>query len=182
MPLGEAFPDLLAAAQCGAPWAFERLYRDVAPAVSGYLRLQGAPEPEDVASEVFIGVFSNLGGFTGDELSFRSWVFTIAHRRLTDERRRAGRRPPLAPSVEVDPVGGDVESEALSSLGTERVHRLCADLPPDQRAVLLLRLVADLTVEQTADVIGKSAGAVKQLQRRGLAGVRQQLEHEGVTL
>jgi RNA polymerase sigma factor (sigma-70 family) len=176
------FPDILAAAQCGAPWAFDRLYRDLAPAVAGYLRLQGAPEPDDLASEAFIGVFSSLGGFAGDERAFRSWVFTIAHRRLTDERRRAGRRPVLAYAAEVEAVGGDVEAEALGSLGTERVHRLCADLPPDQRAVLLLRLVADLTVEQTADVIGKSPGAVKQLQRRGLAAVRKQVEREGVTL
>jgi RNA polymerase sigma factor (sigma-70 family) len=176
------FADVLAAAQCGAPWAFDRLYRDLAPAVAGYLRLQGAPEPEDLTSEAFIGVFSNLRAFAGDERSFRSWVFTIAHRRLTDERRRAGRRPAIAHTAELDAVGGDVESEALTSLGTERVYRLCQDLPPDQRAVLLLRMVADLTVENTADVIGKSPGAVKQLQRRGLAAVRRQLESEGVTL
>jgi RNA polymerase sigma factor (sigma-70 family) len=176
------FPDVLAAAQCGAPWAFDRLYRDLAPAVAGYLRLQGATEPEDLASEAFIGVFSSLRGFAGEERAFRSWVFTIAHRRLTDERRRNGRRPAVADTAPADPMGGDVEAEALASLGTERVHRLCGELPPDQRAVLLLRMVADLTVEQTAAVIGKSPGAVKQLQRRGLAAVRKQLEREGVTL
>lgn len=182
LPLGEVFPDVLAAAQCGAPWAFDRLYRELAPTVLGYLRLQGTPEPEDLASETFIGVFANLGSFAGDERAFRSWVFTIAHRRLTDERRRSGRRPALADAAQANPVGGDVEAEALGLLDTQRVHRLCADLPPDQRAVLLLRMVADLTVEQTADVIGKSPGAVKQLQRRGLAAVRKQLEREGVTL
>jgi len=182
LTVGEGFPDVLAAAQSGAPWAFERLYRDLAPAVAGYLRLQGAAEPEDLASETFIGVFSSLRSFTGNEPAFRSWVFTIAHRRLTDERRRHGRRPAVADKARADPIGGDVEAEALASLGTARVHRLCGELPPDQRAVLLLRLVADLTVEQTSEVIGKSTGAVKALQRRGLAAVRKKLERQGVPL
>jgi RNA polymerase sigma factor (sigma-70 family) len=176
------FPDVLAAAQAGAPWAFDRLYRDLAPAVAGYLRLQGAPEPDDLTSETFIGVFSKLGGFRGDEGAFRSWVFTIAHHRLIDDRRRAGRRPVTVECDAVEVAGGNVESEALAALGLDRVRRLCRDLPADQRAVLLLRLIADLTVEQTAEIIGKSEGAVKQLQRRGLAAVRHRLEREGVTL
>jgi RNA polymerase sigma factor (sigma-70 family) len=180
--LGEVFADVLAAAQAGAPWAFDRLYRDLAPAVTGYLRLQGAAEPDDVASETFIGVFSSLGAFTGDEDALRSWVFTIAHRRLIDERRKAGRRPALADCEVVEVTGGDVESDAMAALGLDRVRALCQDLPADQRAVLLLRLVGDLTVEQTAQALGKSPGAVKQLQRRGLGTVRHRIEREGVTL
>ncbi len=62
----------------------------------GYLRVQGAREPEDLTSEVFLGAFRGLSGFSGDEDQFRSWVFTIAHRRLTDERRRVSHRPQLA--------------------------------------------------------------------------------------
>lgn len=147
--------------------------------------MQGAREPEDLASETFIGVFGNIGPFNGDERAFRSWVFTIAHRRLIDEHRRGRRRPLLSdapPTDFADVAGGDVEAEALDSLGEERVRRLCQDLPRDQRAVLLLRLIADLTVEQTAEVVGKTPGAVKQLQRRGLGTLRHTLEREGVTL
>ena len=59
----------------------------------GYFRLQGAREPEDLVSEVFLGAFRSLDSFTGSEAQFRSWLFTIAHRRLTDERRRWARRP-----------------------------------------------------------------------------------------
>ena len=53
-------------------------------------------------------------------------------------------------------------------VGTEDVHRLCAGLPDDQRSVLLLRILADLTVEQVAEVMGRSVASVKALQRRGL--------------
>jgi RNA polymerase sigma-70 factor (ECF subfamily) len=62
------------------------------------------------------------------------------------------------------------------------VHELLAELTPDQRDVLLLRVVADLTVEQVAEVVGKPAGAVKALQRRGLAALRRLVEAEGVPL
>jgi RNA polymerase sigma-70 factor (ECF subfamily) len=177
----------LTAAQAGGEWAYERLYRSLAPAVAGYLRVQGAADPDDLTSEVFERAFMNLGRFSGGEAQFRSWVFTIAHHRLTDERRRIGRRPARVdgdvadlPAPEV-PVG-DVEDEAQRRLATERVRRLCEALVPDQRDVLLLRMLACLTVEEIAEALGKSPGAVKALQRRGLAAIRRQIEAQGVPL
>jgi len=97
MGTGLPFDDVLVAAQAGAPWAFEVLYRDLSPSVTGYLRLHGAAEPDDLASETFLGVFQGLAGFRGDEQALRAWVFTIAHRRLIDDWRRRSRRPELAP-------------------------------------------------------------------------------------
>jgi RNA polymerase sigma-70 factor (ECF subfamily) len=61
-------------------------------------------------------------------------------------------------------------------VGAADVHRLCAGLPDDQRAVLLLRILADLTVEQVAQVMGRSTASVKALQRRGLRALREQIE------
>ena len=178
MRTGLPFDDVLGAAQAGAAWAFEVLYRDLAPVVTGYLRLHGAAEPDDLASETFIGVFTGLAGFSGNEDALRSWVFTIAHRRLVDDWRRRSRRPQLSDEVEDlgTLVGGDVEDDVLVRAGADDVHRLCAGLPDDQRSVLLLRILADLTVEQVADVLGKSMASVKALQRRGLRTLRQQLD------
>src|SRR4051795_10584506 len=93
MGTGLPFDDILAAAQAGAPWAFEVLYRDLSPSVTGYLRLHGAAEPDDLASETFIGVFTGLAGFSGNEDALRAWVFTIAHRRLAADGRRRRRLP-----------------------------------------------------------------------------------------
>ena len=178
MRTGLPFDDVLVAAQAGAGWAFEVLYRDLAPVVTGYLRLHGAVEPDDLASETFIGVFTGLAGFTGDEAALRSWVFTIAHRRLVDDWRRRSRRPQLTDDAEdlSGLVGGDVEDDVLVRTGAEDVHRLCAGLPDDQRAVLLLRILADLTVEQVAQVMDRSLASIKALQRRGLRTLRHQLE------
>jgi RNA polymerase sigma factor (sigma-70 family) len=178
MRTGVAFDDVLTAAQTGAAWAFEVLYRDLSPVVTGYLRLHGAAEPDDLASETFLGVFTGLAGFSGDEDALRSWVFTIAHRRLIDDWRRRSRRPQVtddAGDLTLLP-GGDAEDDALLRVGTDDVHRMCAGLPDDQRSVLLLRILADLTVEQVATVMGRSVGATKALQRRGLRTLRERLE------
>ncbi len=71
---------------------------------------------------------------------------------------------------------------ALRSLSTDRVGDLCSRLAPDQREVVLLRVLGDLTVDQVAEVLGKSQGAVKQLQRRAFEALRRLLEREGVPL
>ncbi len=177
------FTEVLTAARANQGWAFQRLFDELARPVAGYLRMQGAREPDDLVNEVFLGVFSGVGNFEGDEGQFRSWVFTIAHRRLTDERRRLGRRPALTDNEpDANLSGGDVEEDALSSIGDERARQLLARLAPDQRDVLLLRIVADLTVEHTAEALGKTAGAVKALQRRGLAALRREILNEGVPL
>ena len=183
----ESFATLLTAALAGGEWAYERLYRSLAPAVAGYLRVQGAADPDDLTSEVFERAFTNLGRFSGGEAQFRSWVFTIAHHRLTDERRRVGRRPVQVHGDVSDlPPGhvptGNVEDEAQRRLATDRVRRLCEGLVPDQRDVLLLRMLACLTVEAIAEALGKSPGAVKALQRRGLTNIRRQMEQQGVPL
>lgn len=176
------FARVLAGAQADAPWAYERLYRSLSPSVCGYLRIQGAADPEDLTSEIFLGAFRGIRTFAGDEAQFRSWVFTIAHRRLTDERRARGCRPLLADAALPDAAGGDVEEEALRRLSAERVRTLCAGLAPDQGDVLVLRLVSGLTVEAIAGILGKTPGAVKALQRRGLCALRRNLEHQGVPL
>jgi RNA polymerase sigma-70 factor (ECF subfamily) len=180
MGTGLPFDDVLLAAQAGGAWAFEVLYRDLSPTVTGYLRLHGAVEPDDLASETFLGVFTGLAGFTGDESDLRAWVFTIAHRRLVDDWRRRSRRPQLAdePGDLAEHVGGDVEEDVLVRVGAENVERMCGGLPADQRSVLLLRILADLTVEQVAQVLGKSVASVKALQRRGLRTLRDRIESD----
>jgi RNA polymerase sigma-70 factor (ECF subfamily) len=181
--LGAQFPEILAAARAGADWAWTSVYRDISPAVLGYLRARGAREPEDLTGEVFLQLVRDLPRFAGDEHDFRAWVFVIAHHRLVDEGRRRARRPvDLAAEVPETREPDDVETEVLHGAAEDRVRRIIEQLAPDQRDVLLLRVLGELTVEEVATAIGKSAGAVKALQRRGLAGVKLALSREGVTL
>lgn len=178
----DRFAELLQGAKDGEPWAWEHIYRTYAPPVTGYLALRGAKEPEDLTSETLYHVARSIEGFEGDEASFRSWVFVIAHRRLIDARRTAGRRVEQA-SLDQDlaETGGDVESEALDNLALEDMQRLLEPLTEDQSSVIVLRMIADLSLEQTADIMGKRVGSVKALQRRALASLKRHLEAEGVS-
>lgn len=184
MALGdEAFARILDAAKSGAEWAWSSLYREYWGPVTGYLRSRGAGEPEDLASEVLLKIARAVQTFEGGETSFRSWVFVIAHRSLIDDRRRASRRPETTElRAGVADVGGDVEQEALDRLATGELLEALESLTETQRDVLSLRLVAGLTVEQVADVVGKRPGAVKALQRRALASLQKVIDVSGVSL
>jgi RNA polymerase sigma-70 factor (ECF subfamily) len=180
------FAALLGDVKVGRPSAWDECYRWLAPAVAGYLRLQGAREVDDLTSEVFLAMFRNIATFDGTEANFRSWVFVIAHRRLQDERRRRLRKPQPDPIDDVPESAlgdsGDAFIEVMKAIADRRVRTICSQLAPDQRDVVLLRILGDLSVDQVAEVLGKSSGAVKQLQRRGFEAIRRLLEREGVPL
>jgi RNA polymerase sigma-70 factor (ECF subfamily) len=181
--LGASFEGALGAAKGGEEWAWAMIYRDLSGPVTGYLASRGAREPEDLAAETFLQVARNIHSFDGGEMAFRSWVFVIAHRRLIDVRRAQGRRPETTSmSIErAEQVGGDVEGEAIDGLVTEELAAAFGRLTEDQRDVLALRIIANLTLEETANVVGKRVGAVKAIQRRALIALKGQLDVEGVT-
>ncbi len=165
----EEFASVITAAREGAEWAWSRLYTDLAGGLLGYLRLQGAAEPEDLVGETFLQLARNIKTFEGEESGFRSWAFTIAHNRLIDERRARGRRPVTPVADPWDVIGGNVEEEAVEVATTKEIVAVLDRLPEMQRDVLVLRFVGGFTVEAIARTIGKKPGAVKALQRRGLA-------------
>jgi RNA polymerase sigma-70 factor (ECF subfamily) len=182
--LAQNFPSVLAAARAGADWAWTTVYRELAPAVLGYLRARGAADPEDLTGEVFLQVVRDLGRFDGSERDFRAWVFTIAHHRLIDDARRRGRRPVEADAEieEWQTPDESADEQVFRAFASERVRRIIGRLGPDQRDVVLLRVLGGLTVTETAKALGKSAGAVKALQRRGLLAIKRALTEEGVPL
>jgi RNA polymerase sigma factor (sigma-70 family) len=173
------------AARAGAEWAWTIIYDELAPSVLGYLRARGAAEPEDLTGEVFLQAVRDLHRFEGSGSDLRAWIFTIAHHRFLDERRRAKRRPvePAPDEVLTDRLPtADVESEALAGVRRDEVSSIIEALVPAQREVLLLRIVAGLTVDEIANALGKRPGAVKALQRRGIAAIRRELDKGGVSL
>lgn len=180
----ETFASVLDAAKAGADWAWARIYRQLAGPVTGYLASRGAHEPEDIASEVFLKVARSIHSFEGDLRSFRSWVFVIAHRRLIDERRSAGRQPDfteLPPDYSPNGAGGNVETEALESLVTHEIREALEMLTEGQRDVLALRMIAGLTLAETAEILGKKVNAIKAQQRRALEALQEKLDFETVT-
>ena len=177
---GDSFDAVLDAARSGAGWAFEPLFQWLAKPVTAYLRGAGIEDPEGSTNDVMLRAFTSLERFSGDEDRFRSWVFTIAHHLVIDERRRMSRRPRPAPLDAAGPEPGQpqapAELDALITLGDARVRELLGGLAPDQRDVVLLRIVADLSIEDTAAALGKRPGAVKALQHRAMRSLRNRLD------
>jgi RNA polymerase sigma-70 factor (ECF subfamily) len=162
------------AARRGEAWALREIWQELSPKVQGYLAGRGMVEAEDLTSEVFIQVFERLPKFRGDAAALRTFVFSVAHARYVDHLRRASRR---GTTIEFDATQHDTstasaEAEALRTISDERVRSALETLSPDQRNVVLLRVVADLDLIQTAEVLGKSVGAIKSLQHRALASLR----------
>lgn len=142
----------------------EAAYRLHASAVRGYLRGQGAPDADDLLSEVFVQVARSLPRFTGSDDEVRPWIFAIARNRLIDAHRRRARRP----EVVGPPVGDQPAPEPDLAVDPALIAAL-AQLTPDQREVITLRFVADLPLEEVASLTGRSEGAVKSMQHRALA-------------
>ncbi len=164
-----SFDELLSAARAGEEWAFDELFRTWNPPVTGFVRSRGVSDVEVVVSDVFLKAFAALHSFHGTESGFRAWLFTIARNRVIDEVRKDDRRPKTAALGDwVGPVAGDVVDDADRRFGDDRVVELLGFLTDDQREVLTLRIVADLTIDQIAEATGRRRGAVKQLQRRAL--------------
>lgn len=180
MTLGVYFDDDLAAAKRGDRGALERIYRDVAPLVIGYLRANGAIDPEDTASDVFVAMVGKLASFEGDERQFRSWLLTITHRRLVDGFRRRGRRREAPYSTEqlAERSSRTVDGEvaAMQRLRTRGVLAAIDKLTPDQRSAMMLRVLADLPVADIARILGKPESAVKALLRRASAAMARMLQ------
>lgn len=188
--LGDQFQAILAAAQDGGEWAVATLYRWLHPALISFLRGRAGDDADDVASETWLAVARGLTTFSGDETAFRSWVFTVAHRRLIDHHRTAARRPATrslgpvegdGPDARLDLPGGDDTAAAVEAalIGSEAVRRVVALLPPDQAEIVLLRVVADLPVEQVATITKRRPGTVRVLQHRALRRLADRLEPLG---
>lgn len=150
------------------------VYRTLAPAVLGYLRSQRASDPEDLLGDVFVQVVRDLPRFRGDDDALRRWVFTIAHHRLVDARRRSGRRPAL----DDGPLPELRSAPPADLLDPDLVRALC-ELTAEQREVVALRFVADLSIDAVATLTGRSKGAVKALQHRALAALAEHLGDAG---
>jgi len=178
------FASVLVSARQGKAWAYEHLFHLVAEPLLGYLRAQGADDADAIVNDVLMRALTQLHAFEGGEPGFRAWVFTIARCRLVDDRRARQRRigaQALDPAAE-RLVGGDVEVEAMAELGSDWLAMILDSLAPDQRDVLVLRVVSDLSIEETAMVLAKTPGAVKALQHRALASIRRKISKAAVSI
>lgn len=163
--------DLIEAAQAD-PRRFAELYELWFDRVWAYVirRLRHRDEAEDVTSEVFEQALSQINRYEWRGVPFGAWLFRIASARIADRRRKSIVHPPVAEPVSEE----DIEEACYRA----RLFAMVRSLPPDQASVLEARFTEGKTTREIANQIGRSEGAVKQLQFRGLETLRAQIAGE----
>jgi RNA polymerase sigma-70 factor (ECF subfamily) len=165
----------LAAARRREPDAVNRIYIVYAPALVRFFRAAVADhhQAEDLAAATFVSAIEALPRFRGPVEAFGGWLFQIARHELYDHQRKEARsrmeplEDKLSEAAAADGVL-DPEELAVERLDSDRVMVAIRQLPPQQREVLLLRIAGGLTVSEVATILGKTPGAVRALNHRGL--------------
>jgi RNA polymerase sigma-70 factor, ECF subfamily len=168
------------------PAAVTRVYAAYAPGLFRFFlaAVGDRPTAEDLTGDVFKSAIEGLPRFRGPVEALGGWLFSIAHHDLSDFRRKQARSPGITPldhtleEAALAAGADDPEELAIARIEGDRVLAALRQLSPDQREVLLLRMAAGLTAPEVAAIVGKTTGAVKALQHRGLASLARVL---GVT-
>ncbi len=171
---------LLKSAQAGNAEAFGALYERYAPAVFRYLaaHLSSGLDAEDLTTDVFLRAWQSLPNYHERGVPFLAFLLRIARNAVIDQyrRNRSGQSYPtdLEPTLE-DEAPGPAES-LVQQLERQEMAQVLARLNEDYRTVLVLRFINGLSPQETAQVMKRSAGAVRVLQHRALSALRRLLE------
>lgn len=160
--------------------AFTAIFNALYPVVVRDIRWQVSDlaTAEDLAQDVWVKVARKIGTYEGRGGGFVSWVITIARNTVTEHFRTMKRRSeePLSPDMwmlSLVPAGDATPEESAEQRDlAEKVAECIGSLSKSSREVLRLRFFVGLTYEQTAEVMGKSVGAVKVAQLRALAKLK----------
>ena len=142
---------------------FERIYAFIA------YRVRDRSLAEDLTAEVFRHALAGLGAFEWRGVPFSAWLYRIAANEIADHRTKAAREHG---TVQAEEPARD-ETAAIEHRAT--LFRLVDGLPADQRRVVVLRFAEERSIREIAETLGRSEGAVKQLQWRALETLRSRM-------
>jgi|FLYL01.1.fsa_nt_gi RNA polymerase sigma-70 factor (ECF subfamily) len=176
----EAFESVMEAARAGAEWAWERIVSELDPPLRAYVRRLGSDDVDEAVGETWLHVARGLPAFRGGAAGFRSWVFMVAHHRVIDQRRRSSRRPAACSDHQelgrLAPASPSAESEAVAAIEEAELMEVLGRLPAAQREAILLRVMGGFSTNEIARIMGRTPGAVNQLQQRAFRRLRKILE------
>lgn len=159
--------------------AFHLLYLRFGPRVKGFLMRSGADSDvaEDIAQDVMLTLWRKAELYSPEKGNVATWVFTIARNMRIDRLRRQSSKP-YEDVNELDLAAPDAggEETAIGNERDERVSLALQDLQPDQRAVIELSFVQDLSQSEIAKKLNLPLGTVKSRMRLAYGKLRQRLE------
>ena len=128
---------------------------------------------EDMAGDVFLRAVESLGSFQQRGIPLQAWLFRVAHNLVVDHLRRRSRRRsvPLDEAMAI-PDRSDPPGEVEHRLSMERVDQAMDKLNPAQQEVISLRFMGGLSSDEAGAVMGRTAGAIRELQRTAIKALR----------
>ena len=175
--LTQADERLLVEAAQKDPSRFAALYELHFGTVYAFIarRVQDRAAVEDLTSEVFHKALANLQRFEWRGVPFGAWLLRIAGNAVSDRAKRGGHELAVDDPPEVSAKPRLEQAAELAQL-----FRMVEELPKDQRQVVVLRFAEEKSIREIARQLKRSEGAVKQLQFRGLAGLRARIDSDQV--
>ena len=176
--------ELIKKAQRGDQLAFGELYGCHAPIIFRYLfsHLDSRMDAEDLTAEVFLKAWQSLPKYNERGVPFLAFLFRIARNVLVDHYRQSNRQESKPPE-ELERYNHADSTELIEVVGSRMEHQhilnVLSRLRPDYRSVLSLRFISELSPEETAQVMDRSVGAIRVLQHRALAALRQEMDKAG---
>ena len=176
--------ELIKKAQRGDPDAFGDLYENHAPAIFRYLysHLDNQMDAEDLTGEVSLKAWRSLPKYSERGVPFLAFLFRIARNILVDHYRKNNHLENKDP-LEMDGFSEELTLEPLEMVGNQIEHQkilhILNRLRRDYQSVLTLRFISELSPEETALVMNRSVGAIRVLQHRALAVLREEINETG---
>jgi len=172
-PRGGDDERLLIEAAKADPQRFAELYERNFDRVYAFAarRTSSRGEAEDLTAEVFHHALANLGRFEWRGIPFAAWLLQIARNSLADRWQRTARERG-EPAPDPDEIASNADADRRAVLA-DLVRRL----PHDQQQVVVARFVEHRSIREIALALGRSEGAVKQLQHRALEALRARMRH-----
>ncbi len=177
MTLHSSDSELINRAKSADPIALSTIYERYSPAIYRYIfyRVGDAELAEDLRAEVFLRMLEGMDRYEDRGWPISAWLYRIARDRTIDTLRRRHKRLHLSLEEWSDTCDGP-DSAIDVQLDYEELHQTIDQLSENQRQVILLRFMAELSVQEVARRLGRTEGAVKALQHRGLQNLARLLQ------
>jgi RNA polymerase sigma-70 factor (ECF subfamily) len=152
--------------------AFGQIYDEYVDQIFRYIyyKVGNIPESQDLTGQTFLKAFENIESYEMRDVAFSSWLYRIAHNLVVDHFRRESKRESV--SIDEQPPAasnhGNPAETVMADLESERLYKAMQRLTHNQREVLVLKFIDNLSNNRVAEIMGMSVGAVKSTQKRGL--------------